>query len=64
MRKRRKSDDYLSKKRAKRVLKDARRKPLRRERIEARNAARQEAQIAAFEEMKRELVKKWEKQFD
>lgn len=64
MRKRRKSDDYLSEKRAKRALRDARRKPLRRKRIEARNEARQVAQIAAFEELKHELVKKWEKQFD
>jgi hypothetical protein len=64
MRKRRPSDDYLSQKRAKRALKNARRKGLRKERIEARNTAERQARIAAFEELKQELVKKWEKQFD
>jgi len=64
MRKRRKSDDILNRKRQKRALKEARRSSQRQERIKARNQERQAAQIAALEELKKQLIEDWEKKFD
>lgn len=64
MKKRRKSDDYLSKKRGKRALKEARRAGQRRERIEARNEQRKAAMLEALESFKQKLIEDWEKKFE
>lgn len=64
MRKRRKSDDVIMRRRQKRSLKEARRTDQRRQNIQARNARINEARLAAFEELKKQLVEDWEKKFD
>lgn len=64
MKKRRKSEDILSRKRGKRALKEARRSGQRRERIEARNEQRDADRIQALEALKKELIENWEKKFD
>jgi len=64
MRKRRKSDDVLNRKRQKRSLKEARRKDFRKRRILERAAAEREAREAMFEELKKRAIKDWEKGFN
>ena len=64
MKKRKSSDDFLSSKRAKRALARARREPARRAALTAKAAAHRAARQAEFEELKAQLMKNWEKQFN
>lgn len=64
MRKRRKSDDILNRKRQKRSLKESRRaKTVRREHLAERLRALMEARREMLEEFRKQMVEQWEKQY-